>query len=393
VRLAVLTTHPVQYHAGWFRALAKHPGLDLEVLYCHQATPKEQAAAGFGVEFQWDVPLFDGYSYRFLKNVARDPQVNHFLGLDTPEIKEILTNNHFDAVMVNGWHYKSAWQAMRACWHTGTPVLARSDSHLHTARHAAKRLAKWPFYRWFIPKLDGCLPVGKWSRDYFLNFGARPDRIFTVPHVVDTAYFQRESEGLRAQRDVLRAGWNLDVKATIFLFAGKFTEVKRPLDFVHAIGDAARRGSSVAGLMAGDGPERAGCEDFARNNNIPISFTGFLNQSEIARAYVAADALVLPSETETWGLVVNEAMACGIPCFVSDQVGCGPDMIVPNETGEIFPVGDVDRLTSLLDLIASDQNRLARMSRPSRKKAEEYSVESAVSSVMKAVSAVCSQTL
>ena len=271
--------------------------------------------------------------------------------------------------------------------------MVRSDSHLQTERSPAKRAVKWPFYRWFIPRIDGCLAAGQWSSDYFLHYGASSERVFIVPHVIDTAYFRRQAEQLKGQRGVLRTHWGLDAATTVFLFAGKFTEVKRPLDFVRAVGDAARTGSPVAGLMAGDGPERAGCEAFARSNSIPISFTGFLNQSEIAQAYVAADALVLPSETETWGLVANEAMACGAPCFVTDSVGCGPDLIEEGKTGYIFRKGDTAALTSLMISGAKDEGFLKTMSEKVNMKAEEYSVAKGVEAIMRAAETVTHRRL
>src|SRR5882724_8368374 len=131
-RLAIVSTHPIQYHAAWFRRLACDPGLNVEVLYCHEATAREQGDAGFGVEFEWDIALLNGYQHRFLRNVAKRPGIAGFRGLDTPEIKEIIARERFDAVMINGWHYKSAWQGMHACSKTKTPVMMRSDSHLHT---------------------------------------------------------------------------------------------------------------------------------------------------------------------------------------------------------------------------------------------------------------------
>lgn len=384
-RLAVITTHPIQYHAPWFRALAAHPEIDLQVLYCHHASRQEQAAAGFGVEFDWDVSLLGGYPYRFLQNVARVPGVAGYRGLDTPEIKDIIGRERFDAVMINGWHYKSAWQALRACWKTMTPVMMRSDSHLRTGRPLIKRVAKWPFYSWFISRLDACLPVGKWSSEYFLHYGAAPERVFIVPHAVDTDYFYSESQRLAPQREALRAHWGLNSSAVVFLFAGKFIEKKRPLDFVHAIGQARLKGARVEGLTVGDGPLRKQCEDVARRKSIPVKFAGFLNQSQIARAYVAADALVLPSDGgETWGLVVNEAMACGLPCLVSDQVGCGPDMIVPNVTGAIFPFADIAKLSALLASFAVDPRQLSKMAENARTKAGKYSVNAAVEGIVRA---------
>ena len=117
-RLAVVVSHPIQYQAPLFRSLASHPEIDLQVWYCHNASKQEQAGAGFGVEFDWDVSLTDGYNHRFLRNVASNQTVASFGGLDTPEIAEIIKSEEFDAIIINGWHYKSAWQVMRACWRT-----------------------------------------------------------------------------------------------------------------------------------------------------------------------------------------------------------------------------------------------------------------------------------
>src|SRR5713226_5390457 len=376
--LGILATHQIQYQAPRFRALAERPEIDLEVLYCHRAAPQEQAGAGFNVEFDWDVSLLDGYSHRFLRNVARKPSLHGFAGIDTPEIATIVKEENFDAVIVNGWNYKSAWQAMRACWRTKTPVMVRSDSHLHTERSLPKKAAKLPLYRWFIPKVDACCAVGTWSHDYFLHYGARPDRIFIVPHVVDVDFFRKEAQRLRSQRMELRQEWQLDEAATVFLFAGKFIEKKRPLDFVRAIAGANKNGKRKMGLMVGDGPLRRACEDEVKRTSAPIGFTGFLNQSKMPMAYAAADALVLPSEGETWGLVVNEAMASGKSCLVSDRVGCGPDLIVPGETGEVFPVGDIAALSSLLASYADRRNDLKEMGAKAEREASLHSIGAAV---------------
>src|SRR5258706_5045690 len=98
-RIAVITSHPIQYQAPWFRALAAHSDLDIQVYFCHKATRKEQALAGFGVEFDWDIPLTDGYSYQFLKNVAARPSIRTFNGLDVPEIWQIVAREKYDAMI------------------------------------------------------------------------------------------------------------------------------------------------------------------------------------------------------------------------------------------------------------------------------------------------------
>jgi glycosyltransferase involved in cell wall biosynthesis len=387
LRLALVTSHPIQYHSPWFRALAGRPGLDLEVLFCHRPSPAEHAAAGFGVEFEWDTSLLDGFRYRLLRNVATNPSMNRFSGLDTPEISGIVSKGHYDAVLLFGWSYKSAWQAIGVCWRNRIPVLVRSDSHLYTQQRSWKRLLKALPYRFFIPKLDACLAVGQWSAEYFLHYGARPDRVFIVPHTVDPS-FERDSSALNSNRSQFRSRWDLGPDETTFLFVGKFTACKRPVDFIHGILEARKRCASIAGIMVGDGPLREHCQRLVEDLQLPIRFTGFLNQSEIVPAYIAADVLVVPSDAETWGLVVNEAMSCGRPCLVSDRVGCGPDLVSASDCGFVFPQGDVEALASRMVDCVSRPELVIAMGEKARAIAAGYSVSAAVESLLLALSRV-----
>ncbi len=361
-RLAVLTTHPIQYQAPWFRALHACPELELTVLFGHRATPGEQSAAGFGVEFDWDVPLLDGYPHRFLRNVASPPSVTSFKGVDTPEIVGLIRDGRFDAVLVNGWHYKAAWQAFAACWLSRTPVMARGDSHLHTPRRLWKSLAKRIAYRRFIPRFNACLAVGGWSRDYFLAYGAKKERIFLAPHVVDGDWVAR---GRRSREQVagIRRSLEIPENAFVFLFVGKFLDLKRPTDFLRALMETAVLNANVWGLMVGDGPMMEECRSLAEQNRVRVRLAGFLNQSRLPEAYQASDVLVVPSSQETWGMVVDEAMAFGRPCLVSDGVGCAPDRIRPGETGFLFPSGDVAALADGMKRFCALESDLEPMRR------------------------------
>ena len=233
------------------------------------------------------------------------------------------------------------------------------------------------------------MPVGVRSHDYFLHYGARTERVFIVPHTVDDRHFANEAARWIPKRDELRARWGLDPQAAVFVFAGKFIDKKRPMDFVRAVTEGSRQGAKLHGLMVGDGPLRSECEALAEARNAPITFAGFLNQSEIAKAYVASDALVLPSDGgETWGLVVNEAMLCGRPCFVSDAVGCAPDLIVPGETGESFPMGDVQALASLITRYAERPEQLRTIGANAKRSMAKCSVQAAVDGILLALGSV-----
>lgn len=100
----------------------------------------------------------------------------------------------------------------------------------------------------------------------------------------------------------------------------------------------------------------------AAEAGIPAHFHGFANQSELPAIYAAADVIVLPSDArETWGLVINEAMACGVPAVVSDTVGCGPDLVERGLTGAVFPLGDLAALArGINSVLAFDRDRTRR---------------------------------
>jgi glycosyltransferase involved in cell wall biosynthesis len=384
MRLGVLATHPIQYHAPLYRELARR--LDLHVYFAHQQTASGQAAAGFGVEFAWDVPLLDGYSYSFLHNVARRPDVSTSSGCDTPEIGGIIARERFDAFLVNGWYNRSYRQAIRACWRNGTPVLVRGDSHLQTPRALAKRLVKEVLFRLFIPRFDRYLVVGQRSREYYIHYGADPARMVFVPHFVDTEWFA--TRAARFGPSALRTDLGLTDETLIVLFAGKLMPAKRPGDILRASATLLTGGRPVHIVVVGSGELQASLTQEASELSLPVTFTGFKNQSELPYYYAGADVLVLPSEHETWGLVVNEAMACGLPAVVSEAVGCAPDLIDEGKTGFTFPLGDTGALSAALDR-ATTLRHSPDLAAALKAKTSIYSLEKAVQGIVQAVEEVC----
>ena len=354
-RLAVVASHPIQYQAPWFGALAKVT--DLEVFFCHRQDAAGQAAAGFGIAFEWDVPLLDGYRHTWLENKARRPDVSTFFGCDTPDVAARLRSGAFDACIVSGWYLKSYLQAIRACRQAGVPVLVRGDSQLATSRSAVRRTAKYLPYRWLLGAVDAHLYVGKANRAYLKNFGVPDSRLFFTPHFVDNDFFSTRARAARESEQAaeVRRSLGIPADAAVFAFAGKLIDKKRPADFVRALTAARATGADIWGLIIGSGPLQAELAALAASLDAPVRFAGFRNQTELPTYLAAADALVLPSDArETWGLIVNEAMACGLPAVVSSAAGCCADLIDDGRTGYRFPFGDVDRLADAIVALARD---------------------------------------
>ena len=263
--------------------------------------------------------------------------------------------------------------------------MVRGDSHLHTALPWLKQIAKECVYPFFLKKFSACLATGQWSAEYFHHYRAK--RVILSPHFIDNDWFSVESEKSRQQKTRLRELWNIPQESTVYLFAGKFEEKKKPLDVLHALHEIKNKTPEVVAhvLMVGDGKLKNSCEDFSKSRGLAVSFTGFLNQSEMPKAYGVSDVLVLPSDgRETWGLVVNEAMACGLPAIVSDLVGCGPDLIEEGQTGHFFSCGHVMELAEKM-LRFTRPGYVAEMGQNTRRRISGYTVDAAAHGILEAL--------
>lgn len=389
MRLGILVSHPIQYYVPWFRDLATT--MDLNVFYAHQQTEKGQSSAGFGVEFSWDIPLLEGYPYTWLKNVSRKPGIQDFFGCDTPELYQRISPRNFDAFLVIGWNRKSSWQAIRACWKSRVPLMMRGDSQLPMVTSRLKSLVKAVPYRWFLPRIDGHLFVGRRNKEYLMHYGVREDHLFHCPHFVDNDFFASRSEiAIRDGRsNEIRERFGIPGDAFVALFVGKFVPRKNPLDLIHAVRNVQDSDRPIHAILVGSGPMDAECRT-ASQDCPQIHFAGFQNQTQLPAFYSTADVLVLPSDgSETWGLVVNEAMACGVPCIVSSSCGCSPDMIEDGVSGYVFPANDVSRLTATLrEMSNQDRDHVQRMKVAAADKASMHSIAVASSAMKDAINAI-----
>lgn len=327
--LAIVSTHPIQYDVPIFRLLAKQSDLRVKVYYDHIPDAETQGR-DFGRPFQWDIDLLSGYDYVVGRAGGK-------------ELREKLEAREYSALLLKGWHHPFLIKmGLTACM-TGTPLVVRGDSHLKTPRSRLREWIKKPLYERMFSYVNGCLAVGSWNAEYFRFYGVPPSKIFFSPHSIDREWFAQKAAKIRPQRSDLRKKWGFHDDDFIFSYFGKLIEIKRPQDFVKAVLIANSQNSYVKGLVVGDGILRRSLEQSVGDSGMPVKFTGFLNQTEIIEAYVASDCLVLPGK-ETWGLVVNEGMACGLPAIVSDEAGCGVDMIVSGKNGLIFECENPDHL-------------------------------------------------
>jgi len=378
LRLVIVATHPIQYQVPWFQALAACPELELDV-YFGMLPDAAQQGAGFGVPFRWDIPMLDGYSWRIVGNARAKPALSYFFGNSVSRIHDEFRSRRPDAVLVTGWHALPLLQALWACMRLGIPRIVRGESNAMRLRLPWTQFG----HRVLLSRFDAFLAIGKSNAEFYRSNGVPEARIFSAPYFVDNARFAGAARDLRAQRVALRRQWDIPADAVCFLFAGKLEPKKRILDLVRAM-RAAQGGPDAAHLLVvGTGVQMGEAKALVDREGVRSTFAGFLNQSEMPRAYAAADCLVLPSDFgETWGLVVNEAMACGLPAVVSDRVGCGPDLVEEGVTGLRFPFGNVAALGDVLRSLARAPAQLAEMGLRARERVARYSVQAAVTGTL-----------
>lgn len=368
--LAILSTHPVQYQAPLWQALAKDGSVPFEVWYLTDHGTQPSYDRQFGKTFAWDLDVLSGYSYRFLK-VNKGADISR---VDKVRIKErlprLFEKKSVCALWVLGWEALAYWQAVWQAHAAGVPVWLRGESNDFAITPFWKKPVKQLALGLLFNRVQRFLYIGQANRRFYEGFGVRQEQLHPAPYCVDNERFTRQSEQILPRRDEIRRFWNIPENAFCVMFAAKFIDKKRPFDLIKALDDSRLRNLDrpLHLLFAGSGDLgsalRGACHvvfdaesiahfrrhDEQNDRGLPrASFVGFLNQTEISKAYAAADCLVLPSDQrETWGLVVNEALASGLPCLVSDACGCCEDLIAPINSRFRFPMGDTVAIADAL---------------------------------------------
>lgn len=345
-RLAILTSHPIQYQAPLFRRLAQHPQVELMVYFCTDYGITQKVDPGFGVVFKWDIPLLEGYSYKFLKNYQFSSYINKFAF--NPSIIRELWQNHYDAVLVHGYIAPTNWFAFLSAWLKGVPIIFRGESHLLNFRPGWKKAVKRIVLFQLFKRISSFLPIGTLNRKYYKHYGVPDRKLFLTPYAVDNDFFLKRYQELYDRRDHLKKDIGVAPELPVILYASKMMQRKRAMDLLKAFEKTQKR-VDVSLVFVGDGVERPTLEAYSKDHDIRnVHFVGFKNQTELPDYFVIADVFVLPSTDEPWGLIINEAMNFGLPIITTDQVGAGYDLVKDGGNGFVYPVGDIEKLASCL---------------------------------------------
>ena len=380
-KLAIITSHPIQYYAPVFRLLHQQSEIEVKVIYTWGITAAEKKYdPGFGQSIQWDIPLLNGYPYAFADNTSKTPGTHHFRGIITPGLPGKIESWGADAILVYGWNYQGHLQVMRH-FKGKIPVYFRGDSNLLGERSGIKKLGRRIFLKWVYRFVDKAFYVGACNRDYFLAHGLMEDQLIFAPHAIDNQFYDDNLKNKYAEKaKVWREELNYNHEDIVILFAGKLDPQKDPLLLLNAVQEVNESGINPLKLaFVGSGQQ----EDTLRKeagNDPNIRFLGFQNQGNMPVVYRLGDLFVLPSQGETWGLGINEAMACGRAVVGSSLTGCSIDLIEEGKNGFVFKAKDHKALIEKLTRVRS-RDQLLEMGKRSREIITKWSIEQQVKAI------------
>jgi glycosyltransferase involved in cell wall biosynthesis len=342
--LAVIETHPVQYHAPVYNMVQARFGIPVAAIYGSDFSVAGYADLEFGESFAWDTDLLAGYGSSFLSRVSNGGE-RSFDKVSPKGLSEALRQVNPAAVLVVGYAARFYRSAMLHSLSGGYPLLFRGETTDHARiRNRPKAWFRDLALRWLYRRCAKLLYIGQRSLDHFRRLACPSEKLVFSPYCVDSSQFDCSESDRDALRWVTRDRLDISSAQNVLLFSGKLVSRKGPdllLRAVKALPKHIRR--SVVVLFLGSGGLSESLESLAGSSpEVDARFLGFQNQSQLSCYYQAADLLVLPSTvSETWGLVVNEALHHGLPCVVSEAVGCAPDLVSPGVTGEVSEIGSV----------------------------------------------------
>jgi glycosyltransferase involved in cell wall biosynthesis len=338
-RVLILSEIIAPYRIPVFNALARDERVDLHVVFLSETDAGLRQWRVYKDEIQFSYEVLPSTRLRVGKSSL----------LLNWRLRSRLEKFAPSAIICGGYNYVASWEALWWAKNHGTEMILWSESNRHDAR-SGRRLQE-SLKSYFLSHCDRFVVPGRASREYLQSLGVAAQHISTAPNAVDNGWFQAQADAIRTQPSDFRRRFALPQR--FLLFVGRLVPEKGVFDLLDAYAKLEDDVRSEVGLVfVGDGPSRPELERRARSIRLgDIRFPGFLHREDIAGLYALAEVFILPTQSDPWGLVVNEAMACGLPVIVSNVAGCASDLVEDGRNGLIVPARNSDKLRAAIDFL------------------------------------------
>jgi glycosyltransferase involved in cell wall biosynthesis len=334
---------------------------------------------------QWyDESILNGYTHKFLANYSWKKSPSAFFGTINPGVLRELSSGRYDAILIHGYADLTAWLAMVAAKRRSSRVLFRGETALRQTSRPIRKAVRWAAMQALTRLVDVFLPIGTRSREFYLRYGIPSDRLVLSPYTVDNDFFISQANLSQDRKRKLLESLGVSAGVPVILYVSKMTSRKRPLDLIKAF---EKLHEPAFLLFVGDGPLRAEIESYVASRHVRnVRCVGLQRQENLSQFYAISDMFVLPSEHETWGLVINEAMCFSLPIITTYGVSSSADLVSPGCNGFLYEAGNIGALHRVLENLLSDPEKRREMGRHSRKIIQEWDPNASVHGICRGIS-------
>lgn len=378
IKVGYLVSHPIQYQSPMLKYISEKLSVDLEVLFLSNMSVEGYRDTEFGFDVKWDTPLLNGFKYKFLNIICFQKKITFLFPLCLGIYSE-LKKSQYDYLWVHGWGSLTNILAIISAKKLGVKVLIRGESNMLLPKGSRiKQISKSIFLNWLFKKISYFMAIGTLNKQFYEFYGVENEKIIMMPYAVDNQFFQSQSQNYKSKVSEFKKLNNINKDSKIILYASKLTKRKNSIDLLLAYEKLLNSFPSNKPYLffVGSGEEHLKLSKIVSERRLNrVRLCGFKNQSQLPDYFEACDIFVLPSSAEPWGLVVNEVMNHSKPVLVSDEVGCGMDLVEDGVNGFIFKCGDIDDLSNKLMELLENNEKLACFSVNSLNKINSWSFE------------------
>jgi 1,2-diacylglycerol 3-alpha-glucosyltransferase len=374
-RALIITEIIAPYRIPVFNALAQRPEIDLQVVFLSENDPTLRQWMIYKNEIKFPYRILPSWRQRLGKHsILLNRAVQSTLAELDPEI-----------IICGGYNYLAAWSAAYWAKRRDIPFLLWTES---TALDRRGNFLPIEFLKkHFLSLCSAFIVPGKSSHDYLKQLGVPEQQIATAPNAVDNEFFSSHTELPGCAKSELQTRCKLPER--YLLFVGRLVEEKGIFDLLEAYRQLPADSRNIGLVFVGDGSERRALEKKAAQiGQGEIRSLGFVHREELPKIYTLAEALIFPTHSDPWGLVVNEAMACGLPVIATDVAGCTQDLVEDGWNGFVVAPNDISSLSEAMQKLISDSQLRVQMGVRSRERIQAYSAAAWAKGIVEAVESV-----
>jgi len=364
MKIKYILHHPIVYQSPLLKYLTKKK-IDIEVLFRSSLSTGKYFDNKLNRKIKWDINLLRGFKYKFLKYIGPNRK-DKFYPITTEFIKKIF-DNETNIIWIHGikdWYNLSI--IFLAKFYKKKVFVRDEVSVSSKKRSVLNNFLNFLFYNFIDNFIDIYLAIGTRNKNYYIKNKIKKEKIVLVPYVVDNNFFYLKKK--------------LKIKKKItYIFVGKLIKEKGCdllLQSINLLSKYPKFMSSSEFIVAGDGYLKKNLIEYTKENNLTnIKFLGFQNQKMLKKLYQKSDVLILPSNREPWGLVVNEAMAAENAIICSNIVGSSADLIRENFNGYTFKNNNHNDLANKIYKIYRNKKNLNKFKLSSKKIISKWNFE------------------